>query len=576
MARKGKQKGELSKKQMRSITTLDAVVNATKRMARARNVDIDFYGQEYKQYFADFVRILRDDKTLSDDECLKILNDDFLKNVNGGILPHTKQRSLSQAYTIYKNAVAYAETQIKKEYGADNYYDLGRSKDPKAREAFEKFEAWQKMKDAEFEQIADVTEEMLAIQRSANPLKELSQTGVVLGPLLIGLGVAGATSVGGLFATSYIAEKLLDRDKETQDAAAVAGLALSILGGAGLCVVVYYTLAPSGSALQLDLKDFAKEYGFSNEAELINAINNSFFQYLTPEEAKTVYASMQDAINEGIATQYNLDSYEQALQVIENAKSTELVSKDEILQDIANERALALDTVARQNGFSNYQELLQYLQQHKVEAIDRLRHPIDAYDSQTPKALSSLVDNVQEFYNAKVTEINSINWPRTMEVIDDETVKNMAMQFSANEAVLNSAYENLIIDDANVFYSPDIATQIMGVDTLEVTNKHGVDTIKDTVDPVNIFGDSKDSAMDTADTDLDIDADGLTDAIGNAVQTMDVSALDAVAGVGVGAGLTVALKNSKLIKDSAKMHRSSKLLKKLREIDKQSEQDMNR
>ncbi len=576
MARKGNQKGELSKKQMRSITTLDAVVNATKRMAKDRNVDIEFYDQEYKQYFADFVRILRDDKALSDDECLKILNDDFLKNVNGGILPHTKQRSLSQAYTIYKNAVAYAETQIKEEYGADNYYDLEKSKDPKAREAFERFEAWQKRKDDEFEQLADITEQMLEVQHSANPLKTLSQTGIVIGPLLIGLGVAGATTVGGMYASNYLAEKFAP-DYDTENETVVAGTVLSLIGGAILCAVVYCSIVPSSSALQLDLNDFAKAYGFSNGTELINAVNNSLFQYLTPEEAKTIYASMQDVINEGVATQYNLDSYEQALQIIENAKSTELVSKSEALQDIANERALALDTVARQNGFNNYEELVQYLQQHKVEVADRLRQPIDnAYDSQTPKALSSIVENVQDYYNAKVTEINSINWPRTMEVIDDETVKNMAMQFSANEAVLNSAYENLMIDDANVFYSPDITTQMMGVDTLEVVGKHGVDTITDTKHSGGFWPESKASAMDAVDTDLDVDVDGVSDAIGDAVQTIDISALDAVAGVGVGAGLTVALKNSKLIKDSAKMHHSSKLLKKLREIEEQSNKDVER
>ncbi len=563
----------MAKIQNTKANMLDAALNATKRMAKDSGVSVDFYDAKYAPYFAEFVRTLKGDKKLSDSECLQILNDDFLRNVNGGFIKNVnKVRNISQAYTIYKNAVAYAESQIAKEYGTDNYYELEKSANPQARVAFEQFEEWQKQKDQEFEQLADITKEMYVIQHSKNPMKELCQNGILLTPFISSLIVGGGLTGVGLLGAYRKAKKNVKAGKK----ACSAGVYGWVAGGLALGLIVGFmmsnnsTKSDEAKAEELDL--LAEEFGYTDSAEFVNNMNNAVVSYLTPDEAKAVYDNLITAGKDSVSADFGFESNEDAINAINEVSVNKELYYNEVLNNIENEQQFALESFANQNSFDSYNNLVTFLNQHKTSGTAEIESGWSsyAYDSPTAKALATQLDYIEAHYNYEIAQLRGYYWPRNLTVVEDETLNELSMKLSAQEVIVNSAYENLITDDANIFYSPDTTTQLMGVEAIEIANKYGEDTIEGLV----VNSGTTDAKM----SDLTLDSD-MQDSLSSALdglQAVDVSPVEIAAGVGVGAGLTVALKNSKLISDAAKLRRANKVADKLDKVNKQMEDDLER
>ena len=574
-------------KNKRPISVLDATVNATKRMAKDKGVDINFYDNEWAKYFAPFVRRVYGKKNLNDEECMALLNDDFIRNVQGGLLKNfSKDRNLSHAYLIYKNAVASVETALAKEYGELLYYDLEISKNPEARETFKKFEEWQDKKDKEFEQLAEVSDAVYSIQHSKNPMKELSQNGFVLTPL-IGAGITAA-SLASLI-SSFIVFCMTDEDKHPAltDVSAL-GTIVSLVALPVSSILFLYIWSEENDyqvAMDSELGKLANHYGFNNGTDLVNYINQATYQYMTPEEAQAMHTYLIDMTREGTATQYGFENLADALAAIESAKTEKVVYRDDALNDLSIERQNAFQDLAHENALIDYDDLIKYLNNHKIlegETVDIERGgagwSVFNYDTPVARAIAAKVDYIDKYYTDKTTEINSQTWPQTVEVITDENLKNLASELNANEVAINATYEDLIIDDANVFYSPNTTIQAMGNDVLDVVNKYGKDEIT-TEAPKNqivIGSKAKEIEVDTLDVNTPDLPNEMANALGDAAQAIEIDPLDLASGVGVGAGISVAAKNSKLIKDMIKMRKIKKMQAQNNEVATQMQQDLER
>ena len=574
-------------KTKKPITVLDATVNATKRMAKDKGVDINFYDNEWAKYFAPFVRRVYGKKNLNDEECMALLNDDFIRNVQGGLLKNfSKERNLSHAYMIYKNAVASVETALAKEYGELIYYDLEISKNPEARETFKKFEEWQDKKDKEFEQLAEVSDAVYSIQHSKNPMKELSQNGFVITPL-IGAGAAGI-SLASLI-SSFIVFGITDENKHPALADVSAlGVLVSIVALPVSSFLFLYIWSRENDyqvAMDSELRKLADHYGFNSGTDLVNYINQATYQYMTPEEAQAMHTYLIDMTREGTATQYGFENLADALAAIESAKTEKVVYRDEALNDLSIERQHAFQDLAHENALIDYDDLIKYLNNHKIlegETVDMelggAGWSVFNYDTPVARAIAAKVDYIDKYYTDKTTEINSQTWPQTVEVITDENLKNLASELNANEVAINATYEDLITDDANVFYSPNTTVQAMGNDVLDVVNKYGKDEIT-TEAPKKQFvigSKAKEIEVDTPEIDTPDLPNEMADALGDAAQAIEIDPLDIASGVGVGAGISVATKNSKLIKDMIKMRKIKKIQAQNNEVAAQMQQDLER
>ena len=576
-------------KTKKPITVLDATVNATRRMAKDKGVDINFYDNEWAKYFAPFVRRVYGKKNLNDEECMALLNDDFIRNVQGGLLKNfSKDRNLSHAYLIYKNAVASVETALAKEYGELMYYDLEISKNPEARETFKKFEEWQDKKDKEFEQLAEVSDAVYSIQHSKNPMKELSQNGLVITPL-IGAGIAAGVSLAGCISSDQVYRKINRKKHPTLKLASDIGTWISLGALVFSPIITYialdYIKEADQKAMDSELEKLADHYGFNSGTDLVNYINQATYQYMTPEEAQAMHTYLIDMTREGTATQYGFENLADALAAIESAKAEKTIYRDDALNDLSIERQHAFQDLAHENALIDYDDLIKYLNNHKIlegEYIDMsyggAGWSVFNYDTPVARAIAAKVDYIDKYYTDKTTEINSQIWPQTVEVITDENLKNLARELNANEVAINATYENLIIDDANVFYSPNTTIQAMGNDVLDVVNKYGKDEIT-TEAPKKQFvigSKAKEIEVDTPEMDTPDLPNEMADALGDAAQAIEIDPLDIASGVGVGAGISVAAKNSKLIKDMIKIRKIKKMQAQNNEVATQMQQDLER
>ena len=155
-------------------------------------------------------------------------------------------------------------------------------------------------------------------------------------------------------------------------------------------------------------------------------------------------------------------------------------------------------------------------------------------------------------------------------------MNDLALKLNAQEVVVNASYENLITDDANVFYSPSLVTQNMGTEVIDIANQFGEDTVTTHTDQGNIVIGSKASELNVDSVDTQNLSDSVIDNVDNAMQAVEISPVDMLAGAGVGAGLTVVLKNGKAIKDTVKTHKANKKAKQMKEIEEQIEKDIER
>ncbi len=570
----------MAKQQVKKQSILDIVVNATKRMAKDKKVDINFYDEKYAPYFADFVRRTSGNKKLTDKECIDKLNDDFLKNVNGGLLKDFhRERNISQAYTIYKNVVATAETKLAKEYGEDNYYDMEKSKNTFARLAFKEFEEWQKAKDKQFQELAKVSEAVYAMQHSKNPMKELSQNGLVITPdmiqtlLFVGPMIAGGVIVG-------TAAWLTNDDVIGTMFLATLGLGLGMV--VSILLTGIYSKTPQQNMDDL-LNNLAKDYGFSSSTELVDAINKSTYSYLTEEEAQAMHTYLLEISRDSVAVKNGFENFEDAMNAIDNAKVEEFLYQDTALDNLASERQIALESLAQRNALSNYDDMIKYLENHKI-LVGETSHvgfggagwSEYSYDTPTARAIANQLDYVDHYYTSKIEGINSQIWPQKIEVIDDETLNNLALKLNAQEVVVNASYENLITDNANVFYSPNLTTQNMGTEVIDIANQFGEDTVTTHTDQGNIVIGNKASELSIDNVDTHNLGDSVIDNVDNAMQAVEISPVDMLAGAGVGAGITVVFKNGRVIKDTVKTHKANKKAKQMKEIEEQIEKDIER
>ncbi len=571
----------MAKQQVKKQSILDIVVNATKRMAKDKKVDINFYDEKYAPYFADFVRRTSGKRNLTDKECLDKLNDDFLRNVNGGLLKDFhRERNISQAYTIYKNVVATAETKLAKEYGEDNYYELEKSKNTFARLAFKEFEEWQKVKDKQFQELAKVSEAVYAMQHSKNPMKELSQNGLVITPdmvqtLLFVVPLITGGIGGGVFGFAV----------SRSGAFSLICVPLGLLVGAMAGLIIYAIFEEKTPQENMDelLNSLAKEYGFSSGVELVDAINKSTYSYLTEEEAQSMHNYLLEISRDSVAVKNGFENFDDAMNAIDNAKVEEFLYQDTALDNLASERQIALESLAQRNALTNYDDMIKYLENHKILVGETSHVGLGgagwseySYDTPTARAIANQLDYVDHYYTSKIEGINSQIWPQKIEVINDEALNDLALKLNAQEVVVNASYENLITDDANVFYSPSLVTQNMGTEVIDIANQFGEDTVTTHTDQGNIVIGSKASELNIDNVDTQNLSDSVIDNVDNAMQAVEISPVDMLAGAGVGAGLTVVLKNGKAIKDAVKTHKANKKAKQMKEIEEQIEKDIER
>ena len=111
------------------------------------------YDDQFAEYFLQYCKDVGLENIKTKKQAVEILNKDFVKGVQGTLIPLVKKnRSLNKSYMVFQNVCASCRVQMRQKYGAVNYYEMEKSKNKRAREEYAKFEQWAEQTTSTFEQ----------------------------------------------------------------------------------------------------------------------------------------------------------------------------------------------------------------------------------------------------------------------------------------------------------------------------------------------------------------------------------------------------------------------------------------
>lgn len=547
---------------------LDSIVKITHRRACDLGCEdsLNFYGGEYERYFANYVRLLRG-KLVSDQKAIALLNEDLLKNVGGNFFESTKKaRNIQLAYINFKNACASVEIQLARENGIDNYYEMATSLNPRTREVYKNFEAWQRSKDAEFKQMIKVDEGFMKYRTQSNPMNAIRQDGICL-ELGLGMIVFPAIFTMCGFVTA-------DLKQLSQKACIGAGLGLGLFAGALLHGY------ESSNNYSEELSEIANKYGFKNGSALVEALQKNSYSYLTREEAINLGNSIAKSNQELVSQRAGYRSLDDALVDIAIHSSTVLKSQQEILETVATERTRANELFATQNGFSSYSDLVQYLNNHKI-LTGETSHvgfggagwSVYNYDNANAQQLSRSLTGLDEFYDQMTSKIKNGEALQEVDVYDNDEITNLMIDLGAIGRVSSCQIKYLLDQnkDDTIFYTQDVASIYAGNEALDLAEDCGKDVITTHAHRGISYCTGHGDEVVRKESHLTLENNLGSDSIDNASDTM----VDALAGCGlaVGLGLSWVLRCQQQIKNGAKQRFVEHKSDELNEINNQVMQD---
>ncbi len=551
----------------------EIVVNASNRMAKAQNKSFNFYDDEkLNEYFADYVRLIEKNKSLSTSQCIGILNDDLKRSLTSNVLK-SKDRNIKQSYLVLQDVIANAEIAIKKKYGADNFYDLEFSKDEQAREEFRRLNDFAISKQHQFEEIfGKSTEDMIKITN----VNELASQSIVCLGLATILGGAISGYVGGVY--------LLDEEPLEAPLGYVTIIGIGCGLGAGIDTMNYDIDVEKYTN---KLNSVLKEYGFNNVDELRQYASTTVYSYLNPEEVKQLNRELLLQKLDVVADKNGFGSAEEMLDDLKNNSSAKSISSSDRLEMLASEKDVTNLNFARENGFTSYDDVLTYLNNHKILVGETGKRGFGYagwseydYDSASAKILAQKLSNLDEIYDAKKQAIlNDGAYSKTL-VYDNQDLANEVFSY---ENIINSA--NAQIAEGGI-YSINEKLSFASNELLPYWGSYEKpwwkafwtsgepekgDLLKDGVNYDDLMqaikGEDKSSILSDKIEDIAKNATDISEQVSDfAIGT------GTMAGVAVGAGVSLTAKSAPQIISAIKHKKAQNTSEKIKEIDKQREQ----
>lgn len=583
-------------KQKNNKIMLDTLTKITKRKAEemGKSELLNFYGNnDFEEYFADYVRLVSKNNKLSSKEAIEKLNDDLIKNTNGSFVDSLRDaHNIQMAYITFKNATAFAETKLAKQYGQENYYEMATSKNAAAVKAYNNFQTWAIEKEKSFKDALKLDEEFMKVRTSNNPMQELSKDGILLGAI--------TTICSGIAIFPTFISALLIRDKLKGCGVYLSDIAITttistLLVGGGIAIDSYW-LKTDGSYFN-KINEIADDYGFNDSSSLINYLKTSNYAYLTPDEFSKFEEAYSYNVRELVAKKAGYTNLEEAIEDISQHSQQQIAVRDEVLQNIAQERTLANEMFAKENGFVSYDEVIKYLNNHKILEGEYI-HGSDwwsfgewgagwsvyAYDVPNAKILAYELTLLDNHYDTLVKQAQASGLYQKVIQYDNAEIAELANNLNAYNSVLTSKFDYLLNSNDLVFYSPDKFSYWAGNEALNLAQDNGFDVITEfkyywglkisedappTVENLN----NADKFLKTLkNTETSVAEDDIAQNIADNA-TESVSEIAAGSGLVLGAGLSMALKCNRQIVNAFRQRKTNLQAKEFEKIDTQVKQD---
>ncbi len=421
------------------------VIDVVDRMQKERNESFNFYDDEnLSKYFADYVRLVKKNNLLSTKQCTDILNDDLKRSLTSNILKN-KDRSINQSYAIFQNVIASAEIAIKEKYGADNFYDLEFSKNKQAQKEFKALNNFAISRENQFEQLSGKSAEDMIKITNVNELAAQSVLCLGVFTVFFGTSVGILGTLGGL----------CDSCHYKSDYAKMLGIVVLSASAVGSWVdSIHY--GNKMNEYYNKLNTMLQEYEFKNVDELRQYATKTVYSYLTPEEVKQLNNELLLQKLDVIADKNGFGSAEEMLDNLKNNSSTKTISSSDRLELLASEKNVTNLNFAKENGFTSYNDVLTYLNNHKILVGKTEKKSFGYagwseynYDNASAKILAQKLSNLDEIYDAKKQAIlNGGTYSKTL-VYENQDLANEVLSC---ENIINSA--NAQIAEGGI-YSPD-------------------------------------------------------------------------------------------------------------------------
>lgn len=436
-----------SKEEILSDYVYDTTVGIAKRNKRKLPT---IYGEEFAEYFLEYCKENGVKNVKTKKQALEILNKDFIKGVQGSLIPVVKKkRSLNKSYVVFQDVCAFCRLKMKEKYGEFNYYEMEKSKNKKAREEYARFEEWADKTRETFEQHKVDTK---AIINGKSPNDLLNQSMI---PGFIGIG-GGLIAFDALYAFWTWAS-------EEDDYVSV----LIILGmGIGLVSLGYFMdpverqISEKEFAKNNNLDQFFQQFGFKDRHEGYDYLND--YISVMPQAEKQ---ALIDAIIENqkltTAHTYGFSSIQEAIDAANATAGTKNLTLDEALQIQAVQYSNAQDSIAKKYGISDYKSAVDYLNSHKIlkgETEFRSRSGSGAgwsvydYDDPNAKVLAQELSKLDTYQANAVNSVKSQTWPQ--EVVDYGDLNQMMYEMKSTDIIKQVCYDHMLSSE-NYGYGVD-------------------------------------------------------------------------------------------------------------------------
>ncbi len=577
---------------VRNEKLLDLMIKAQLRKAKANGKEnaFNFYNGAYEEYFADYVRTLKDKKSITTNHAIKELNVNLVKSSVGNFVKGAGTwYNIENAYNIFKSVVASAEVDIAKKYNATSYYELEKSANDKARQDFAGFEEWKQDKQKEFAQLfeldkrvkdfeqeyanADENKRKLMLSSAAPLFMPIALTNVdkvimdklffgTVASLLIGMFIG----IGVLYV-----ESVRDRYYYASATPIIAG---AIAGPVLYGIYAYFNIDKMKPNIPNEIWDkIASAYGFGSRDEFLAYMEQNPIAYLNSEEMQTLVQVLGENVKEDYAISQGYESLADAMADIDAHSSLTVSTRDEALAELANERSVANELFAKSNGFTSYSDAIQYLENHKILVGNTENVGLGGagwseydYDNTNAKIIAIKLSNLDKYYDAQVESIQS-QTDFTKLSFDTPELQDLYTRLNAYENVKETMYSDLLNRSDEVLYTNGNLGLYAGNDVLDLYQEHGLGKPFDESDGYldsllgsetytrSTTGARMEDILDNMDTDMGMFAGG---------------------GLVLGAGLTTIMKGQKPLRMWLKSKKYANSIDRFNKIEKQLEEDNKR
>lgn len=412
------------------------IVNVSDRIQKDKNVEFNFYDNEtLMPYFSDYVRIIKQNKKLTDEECVKLLNNDLKRSLTANMLRNT-DRNVKQSYINFLSVVASVQNSLKEKYGVENYNDLAFSKNKEAKKEFEALEKFAIEKGEQFTQIIGKSPEEIMKIKTPNELMEQSV-------ICFGLATVVATVAGSVFAGAVIVDKNSYCDLYLASMGALFSV-FSFSCGFAMDYCLYSDFLEGKNP-----DEICQKYGFESVEDFRQAATQIVYSYVTSEEAKQINGEILAQKLDVLATQNGYENAEAMMQDLKDHSTVQTLSSSQRLQMLAEERYVTNDNFAKENGFKSYEDVLLFLNNHKILVEETEKSGFDYsswseydYDSASAKILAQKLSNLDDLYDAKKQVIIDGGAYSKTTVFDNSELANQVASFESIVETANKAIEN--------------------------------------------------------------------------------------------------------------------------------------